>query len=137
MFAFELEDFSAVGKKAPGPIETSHLAQATQEAKRQLSESGRYVVIDASGGAGGASERNLRNCQGREAAISMKRGADQVMLGVVTKISMTEYVVDVRVSDARTGKPVSSFTTDLRMGTGDSWPRGVRWLMKKRMLASQ
>lgn len=84
VFAFELEDFSAVGTKAPGPIETSYLAQATQEAKRQLSESGRYIVIDTAGGAGGASEQNLRNCRGCEAAIAKQLGADQGLMGVVT-----------------------------------------------------
>ena len=67
----------------------------------------------------------------------MKLGADQALIGVVTKISMTEYNVRIQVSDAQSGAVVSRFTTDLRMGTGDSWFRGVRSLMKNRMLASK
>jgi hypothetical protein len=65
----------------------------------------------------------------------MKLGADQALIGVVTKISMMEYVVKFQVTDARKGELVSSFTTGLRMGADYSWSRGVRWLMKNRMLA--
>jgi len=67
----------------------------------------------------------------------MKLGADQALIGVVTKISMTEYVVKIQVSDAQNGEIISSFTTDLRMGADYSWSRGVRWLMQNRMLASK
>lgn len=67
----------------------------------------------------------------------MTLGADQSLIGVVTKISMAEYVVRVQIRDAQKGEIISRFTTDLRMGTSDSWPRGVRSLMKNRMLASQ
>jgi hypothetical protein len=136
VFAFELEDFSAAGKQAPGPVETSALARSTEEARQQLLQSGRYGLIDtADVDMGEAKAKGLRNCQGCEAAAAMKLGADQALLGVVTKISMTEYVVTLRFSDARNGQLVSSFTTDLRMGASDSWFRGVRWLMKNRVLA--
>jgi predicted kinase len=46
VFEFELEDFSAAGQTKSVP-ETSHLAQATDEAEQQLRASGRYTVIDA------------------------------------------------------------------------------------------
>jgi hypothetical protein len=66
----------------------------------------------------------------------MQLGADQALIGVVTKISMAEYVVQLQVRDARTGKVVSKFSTGLRMGANYSWSRGVRSLMKNEMLAS-
>jgi len=138
VFAFELEDFSAAGKQGPSPIEASALAQSTEEAKQQLLQSGRYSLIDTAGAdIGAAKGQGLRNCGGCEAAIAMKLGADQALIGVVTKISMTEYVVQFQVSDARESAVISKFTTDLRMGANDSWFRGVRWLMKNRMLASK
>jgi hypothetical protein len=40
------------------------------------------------------------------------------LIGVVTKISMMEYVVRFRVSDARKAAILSSFTTGLRHGCG-------------------
>ena len=138
VFAFELEDFSAAAEHGSSPIETSYLAQSTEEAKQQLLQSGRYSLINTAGADTGAAKgQGLRNCRGCEAAIAMKLGADQALIGVVTKISMTEYAVRFQVSDARKSAVISSFTTDLRMGSNDSWFRGVRWLMKNRMLASK
>lgn len=138
VFAFELEDFSAAGKQGPSPIEASSLAQSTEEAKQQLLQSGRYSLIDTAGAdIGAAKGQGLRNCRGCEAAIAMKLGADQALIGAVTKISMTEYVVQFQVTDTRKGVVISNFTTGLRMGAHDSWSRGVRWLMRNRMLASK
>jgi hypothetical protein len=136
VFAFELEDFSAGAQSAPAA--TSHLVQATEEAKQQLLTSGRYSVVDAAGADTSAAKgQGLRNCNGCEAPIALRLGADQALIGVVTRISMTEYIVRFQVRDARDGQVVSSFSTDLRMGADYSWSRGVRWLMQNRMLASK
>jgi hypothetical protein len=137
VFPFELEDFSAARAQGSSPVVTSYLTQSTEEAKKQLAQSGRYAPVDTAGTDLGAAKEGLRNCGGCEAAIAMKLGADQALIGVVTKISMTEYVVRLQVRDAKKGDIISSFSTDLRMGTSDSWFRGVRWLMKNRMMASK
>ena len=138
VFAFELEDFSAAAEQGSSPDETSYMVQSTEEAKKQLLQSGRYALIDTAGAdIGAAKGQGLRNCRGCEAAIARKLGADQSLIGVVTKISMAEYVVNFQVRDARTGAVVSTFTTGLRMGAHDAWFRGVRSLMKNHMLASQ
>ena len=86
---------------------------------------------------GAAKEQGLRNCGDCETAIAMKLGADQALLGVVTKISMTEYTVRFQISDARKGELITNLTSDLRIGADYSWSRGVRWLMQNRMLASK
>ena len=138
VFPFELEDFSAAGKQEPGSIDASHLAQATEEARQQLQQSGRYTLIDTAGAdLGTAQGKGLRNCGGCEAPIAKNLGADQALIGIVTKISMMEYVVTLRVSDAQSGEIVSNFSTDLRMGASDSWFRGVRWLMRNRVLPAE
>lgn len=138
VFPFELEDFSAAQGQGSSPVETSYLAQSTEEAKQQLLQSGRYSLVDTAGAdVSAANEQGLRNCNGCEAAIAMKLGADQALIGIVTKISMMEYVVQFKISDARTGAVISSFTTGLRMGADYSWPRGARWLVQNRMLAEK
>jgi hypothetical protein len=138
VFPFELEDFSAAGQKGAAPAETSYLAQATEEARQQLVKSGRYSLVSNVGAvSSSAKEQGLRNCGGCEAPIAMKLGADQALIGVITKISMTEYTVRLLVSDARNGQIVSDYSTDLRMGADYSWSRGVRWLMQNRMLTSK
>ncbi len=138
VFAFELQDFSAAFDKGTSPNETASLAQATEAAKKQLLQSGRYSLIDTTGAdLGAAKGQGLRNCGGCEAAIAMKLGADQALIGVVTKISMTEYNLQFQVSDARTGAVISRLATGLRMGADSSWFRGARWLVEERMLARQ
>jgi hypothetical protein len=86
---------------------------------------------------GTAKGQGLRNCGGCEAAIALSLGADEALIGIVTKISMTEYTVRFRVSNAQNGELISIYSTDLRMGGDYSWSRGVRWLMQNRMLASK
>jgi len=103
-----------------------------------LAESGRYSIVSTAGADLAAAQgHGLRNCRGCDAAIAAKLGADQDMVGVVTKISATEYTVTVQVSDARNGAVIETFTTSLRIGAGYSWARGVTWLMKNRVLASR
>jgi hypothetical protein len=137
VFEFELEDFSAAGQTKPVP-ETSYLAQATDEAKQQLRTSGRYAVIDAvHSDILVAKGQGLRNCGGCEAPIALSIGADEALIGVVTKISMTEYIVRFRVSNAHNGELIATYSTDLRIGADYSWSRGVRWLMQNRMLVSK
>lgn len=138
VFPFELEDFSAAQQEGTSPVETAYLGKSTKEAKQLLAQSGRYSVIDTSGADMGPTHgQALRNCKGCEAAIATKLGADQVLIGEITKISMTEYVVNIQVSDAPSGKIISRFTTSLRIGADYSWPRGVRWLVQNRMLAEK
>ena len=125
VFDFELEDFSAAGTTVPGLMETKYLLEATEEAKRMLAESGRYSIVNTAGAdLAAAQERGLRNCGGCDAAIAAKLGADEDMIGVVTKISMTEYTVTVQVSDARTGAVIETFTTES--------PHGCQFLLGTR-----
>jgi hypothetical protein len=138
VFEFELEDFSAAGQAKSAAPETSYLAEATDEAEQQLRGSGRYTVIDAvHSDISAAKGQGLRNCGGCEAPIAQSLGADEALIGVVTRISMTEYAVRFRISDARNGELISTYSTDLRMGADYSWSRGVRWLMQNRVLASK
>ncbi len=138
VFPFELEDFRAAGQEGSAPNETSYLAQSTEEAKRQLLQSGHYLPVDTSGAdLSAAKAAGLRNCGGCEAPTALKLGADQALIGVVTKISMTEYTIRFQVRDARTGTVLSSLFTDLRIGADYSWSRGVRWLVQNRLLASR
>lgn len=131
VFPFELDDFSAASQAGSTPNEAKYLFDSTEEAKRLLKQSGRYLPIDT-GSAG--REHDFRDCNGCEAATAAKLGSDQSFIGVVTKISMTEYTVRIEVRDALSGKIVANLSTDLRIGADYSWSRGVRWLIENRML---
>lgn len=134
VFPFELEDFAAAAKGDEAP----HLALATEEAKKQLTGSGRYTLVDTSAAdLSAAKGQALRDCGGCEAEIARKLGADQALVGVVSRISNTEYLVKLQITDVRTGETVSKLTSELRMGADYSWFRGVRSVMQNDVLPAQ
>ncbi len=139
LFDFELEDFSAGGSLLAGnPADSEKLQRVTDEARRLIAESGRYSLIDVSSAdAGPVKAHALRNCDGCDAPIASKLGAEQSFVGIVTRISRTEYTVRFQIRDARTGNVIFNKATDLRMGADYSWDRGAAWLIKNRLLASQ
>jgi hypothetical protein len=134
VFPFELEDHSPASKGGEAP----HLAQSTDEAKKQLAGSGRYTIVDtAAADMSAAKGQPLRDCGGCEVAIARALGADQAMIGVVSKISNTEYLVKLQISDARSGEVISKLASELRMGADYSWSRGVRSLIQNSLLSSE
>ena len=139
VFDFELEDRSAgAGIIPPDEHDIRYLAEATEEAKRRLTESGRFAVVGTTGADLAATKQfGIRNCGGCEAAIAKQLGAEQAMLGVVGRVSRTEYTMFIRIIETAGGTVVSSDFTDLRMGANYSWPRGVKWLMSNRVLADK
>jgi hypothetical protein len=60
--------------------------------------------------------------------------ADQSMIGIVTRITRTEFAVTYKIRDARSGALVDVQQTDLRMGANVAWSRGARWLIERRLL---
>jgi hypothetical protein len=138
VFDFELEDKSAGGGIiAQDAIDTENLKLSTQEARRMLSASGRYTIVDAGASAGEAVSGGIRNCNGCEAPLAKTLGADQSMAGVFARVNRTEYTLQIVVRDTQTGELVTSHFTGLRMGANYAWPRGVKWLMDNRILSAR
>ena len=137
VFDFELLDVSAgASLVAESAVDVEQLQRATDEARRLIAQSGRYALIDT-GGADAPTVKThaLRDCDGCEAAIAAKLGAEQSLLGIVTRISRTDYNVTYKLRDARTGVLVAVEQTDMRAGANDSWPRGAASLIKNKLLA--
>jgi hypothetical protein len=55
----------------------------------------------------------LRECNGCDAGIALKLGAEQSFVGVVKRISRTEYTVKCRIRDASTGAVASDEESEL------------------------
>jgi len=136
VFPFELEDFSgAAGYVPPDDIDREQLRLSAEEARRLIAGSGRYRLIDVSAVNDQAAKAGkLRDCDGCEARIAAGLNADQSMIGIVTRVSRTEYAVTYRIRDARSGAIVAVEQTDLRMGANVAWSRGARWLIQNRLL---
>jgi len=135
VFEFELEDLSpaaALLNKTTNRAVT--LEQVSSEARRELAESGRYSVIDASkADAKAVTSKSLRNCDGCEAGIARQLGADQSLIGVVRSVTQTDYYVVIQIRDARTGKLIDQQEANFAGGE-EGWPTGVRMLIKHQIL---
>jgi hypothetical protein len=139
VFDFELNDRSAGGGIiAQDAIDTENLKLSTEEARRMLSDSGRFSVVDAGNAAGAVvSAGGIQYCNGCEGPLAKKLGADQSMAGIFTRVNRTEYTLQILIRNAETGELVSNVFTGLRMGANYAWPRGVKWLMTNRILPTQ
>lgn len=139
VFDFELDDRSAGrGIIEQDAIDTENLKTSTEEARRMLSASGGYGIVDASSAAGEVmAAGGIQHCNGCEGPLAKGLGADQSMIGVFTRVSRTEYTLQILIRDTASGAVVSNASTGLRMGANYSWPRGVKWLMNNRILSAQ
>ncbi|HUE10547.1 MAG TPA: DUF3280 domain-containing protein [Steroidobacteraceae bacterium] len=137
VFDFELEDVSAAGALSPGETagDLARMQAVSIEARRVLAQSGRYTLIDTNGvDAEPVKERSLRNCDGCDAGIALKLGAERSFIGVVTRVAKTEYYVSLLMTDTSTGKVVSQQTAFFT-GADDAWASGVRMLIMHGVLA--
>jgi Protein of unknown function (DUF2380) len=136
VFPFELEDFSAAAAYVPpDDIDREQLRLSTDEARRLIAASGRYQLVDIGAVNDAAAKAGkLHDCEGCEAKIAGGLNADQSLLGIVTRISRTDYAVTYKIRDARSGALVDVEQTDLRAGANSAWSRGARWLIERRLL---
>ncbi|PAY05506.1 hypothetical protein CK489_29460 [Bradyrhizobium sp. UFLA03-84] len=135
VFAFELEDNSAASAAGLADSDAAYLADVTKGVRDRLAQSGRYRLVDTAGAtAEPVKARALRDCNGCEAAIAKELGADQSLIGVIRRVSRTEYTVGFQVRDARSGTVVSRGDSGLRMGADYSWTRGAVHLVGDRLL---
>jgi Protein of unknown function (DUF2380) len=136
VFAFELEDASP-GATYLGETDrrAATMAEVGRAARLELSQSGRYSVIDASAvDTAQIAAKGLRNCGGCEADVALKLGADESLLGVVIKATQTDYYVLVQIREARTGKLLDQQEANFA-GSEQGWPSGVRMLIRHQVLA--
>jgi hypothetical protein len=136
VFAFELDDVTPAATIAGKPTSSdASLQSVTAAAREQLASSGRYriVGVDAADAAP-VHDRTLRHCDGCEAAIAQKLGAQQSMIGIVNRATQTDYYITVIIRDASTGKILASEGANFA-GDETGWPSGVRMLIKHQVLA--
>ncbi|MCK1718044.1 DUF3280 domain-containing protein [Bradyrhizobium sp. 141] len=138
VFDFELEDMTAASGGTLAASDASYLAEVTGGVRDVLGQSGRYRIVDVGSASGDAAKAGaLRDCGGCEAAIAQKLGADQSLIGVVRRVSRTEYTLGFQVRDASTGAVLARGDSGLRLGADYSWKRGAVRLVSDRLIESQ
>jgi len=136
VFDFELEDVTPAAALLGQTTSTeAAMEEVSSEARRMLTESGRYILIDLTKtDAEPVRAKALRDCGGCEAGVAFQAGAEQALLGVVRRITQTDYYVVIQVIDARTGKVLDQQAANFAGGP-DGWASGVRMLLKHQVLA--
>lgn len=138
VFAFELEDLSPSAAQLSKPTAGAQTMDRVSDAAREeLTHSGRYIVIDASKiAAKSIEQRRLRDCGGCEAGIAQQLGAQESLIGLVTKVTQTDYYVVIRIRDARTGEVLDQEEANFAGGE-EGWATGVRMLIRHQVLPSK
>ena len=137
VFDFELEDVSPAASQPGASADSSAIMQkVSSEARRLLAQSGRYTLVDVSkSDAKPVVEKTLRDCDGCEAGIASQLGADQAMIGVIRRATMTDYYVFIEITDCRTGKVINQQAVNFA-GADDGWASGVGMVIRHTVLVS-
>jgi hypothetical protein len=116
-----------LAKPKASPVEVERLARSGEELKRLLAERLGYEVVDLSPLAGEISQAApFHKCDGCEADIARKAGAELVVSGNIQKITLMILNLNVMVREVVGGAVKGSYTYPLRDNSDDGWLRGVR-----------
>ena len=136
VFDFELLDTSLEGEmKGPQADEHDRLIRISDQVRRQLTESGKYQLLDIAPVKAAAEGSNLQACGGCDVDYARRIGADLVITGVMKKISTLILNLTIFVRDVHTGQLVTAMNADFRGNTDESWTRATSYLVRNRLLA--
>jgi Protein of unknown function (DUF2380) len=137
LFRFELDDTSLQGEKGGSrPDEQARLRRLDDQLRTLLARSGEYTPIDISAVEPEANGRKLRTCDGCEAGMAAKAGAQVSVIGWVQKVSNLILNINAVIRDAATGKVLRAGSVDIRGNTDEAWSRGLSYLVANRLLAA-
>lgn len=133
---FELIDTSLEGASyGIDEAETRRLKLISDLLRDLLAKSKDYTVIDTAPAAQDIADAGLiHGCNGCDITIAKGLGADRVFTGTVEKVSTLILTLSINERDAASGKTLQIATAQIRGNTDESWSRGVKWLVKNRLL---
>ena len=136
VFNFELNDTSLSGAQlGVNSKEQQRLIKISDLLRAQLAKSGDYVVADLAPAQAEIEDAGfISSCNGCDADIAKKLGAQLAITGVVNKVSNLILSINLNVRGADTGELLGVWTADIRGNTDESWSHGVKWLVRNRML---
>jgi hypothetical protein len=135
VFDAELHDTSGEGLRED---QQRRLILVTEELRRALSGSGRYEVVDTAPVRRRIeSGPSLRSCGTCAPAAAAELGADLAMVTVVNKVSNLILSITLVQTEAgpQGGARRAVHSAEIRGNNDESWLRGLRWLLRNRVLA--
>jgi hypothetical protein len=115
--------------------EIKRLEIVTDKLRELLEKSGEYELVSYEPVAEELKDKQpLFKCNGCDADLAKALGAGQAITGTVTKASPTLINISLFLRDAGSGEVVKSMAVSVRQNTDAGWSRGVRWLVRNRLL---
>lgn len=136
VFPFEIivED-TLEGIPIAKPAEKKRLMMMTEEVIKLLSASGRYVITDNGPLTAEIDKQSpFFKCNGCEVDVAKKADATFVLTGLVQKGSESAANISIAVRSVATGELVKTAGITVLENTDDGWIRGIRRLIKNRMI---
>lgn len=120
------------------PEEVERLKLVTQELRKLLSEADDYDVVALTSIEKEIEEKApLHECNGCENDLAKKAGVELAVLPLLQKSSDTLFNMTIGVQDVATGALKKSVMVVVQGSTDESWLRGVRWLVKRKLVSSE
>jgi hypothetical protein len=136
VFDFELVDTSLQGEvNGPRTDEQGRLMRVGDQLRKELTESGKFHLLDISAVNAAAHGSNLQACGGCDVQYAQRLGADLVITGVVQKVSNLILNINIYLRDVHSGRLITSASVDMRGNTDESWSRAMSYLVRNRLLA--
>jgi hypothetical protein len=131
------EDFF-IGAGKPSPAEQARLKVINDELAKILSEDGVHELIDT---APHAKEIEAAapfvDCNGCEVDMAKKLNGEVLYTGLVDKASETLLNMRIMEIDVSSGQLKRAGNVVIQGNTDEAWLRGVRWLMKNKLPATE
>ena len=103
-----------------------------------MAKDGRYEIADLGSQAAEIDKASpLHDCNGCEADLAKKAGAEVAVIGVVDKLSDSLLSIRIFVRDVASGELKKGASAEVRGNTDELWLRGVRWLWKNKISIEQ
>jgi len=121
VFDFELVDTSLQGEvNGPRTDEQGRLMRVGDQLRKELTESGKFHLLDISPVNAAAHGSNLQACGGCDVQYAQRLGADLVITGVVQKVSNVILNINIYLRDVHSGRLVTLASADMRGNTDES-----------------
>ena len=135
VFDFELIDTSLPGEFYGSKPEEARLARISEQLRKELTDSGRFQVLDIAPVRDAASHANLQACGGCDLKLAGQLGAELEITGLVQKVSNLIINLNIYLRDVKTGNMITVASADMRGNSDESWTRTMSYLIRNRLLA--
>jgi hypothetical protein len=136
VFDLELIDMSGEAGQGVRQDQTRRLELVTAELRNLLRASQQLRLIDLTPQRDAIAEKSpLNKCNGCSDDLAKALNAELAVTGIVQKTSNLILSFAIEIKEVKSGKVLRGGQVDIRGNTDETWLRGVRWLVKNRLLA--